>query len=84
MQTEPNLNSGRFVQVSLFQVFQQVFESPSDVRYEELRRLGIYVFRQFVKVAPTNPKIYAELFFYKSVREANEVEMGYSADAHEG
>lgn len=61
-----------------------MFESPRDPRYEELRRLGIYVFRQFVTIAPTNPKIYAELFFYKTIREANEIEMGYGADIHEG
>lgn len=53
-----------------------------DVHQEELRRLAIFVVRKFVEVAPTNPKIYAELLFYKGIREANELESGY-CDAYE-
>lgn len=33
--------------------------------------------RAFIEVAKTNPKVYAELFFYKSIREANDIEYGY-------
>lgn len=33
--------------------------------------------RCFTEIAKTNPKVYAELFFYKSVREANDIEFGY-------
>lgn len=61
----------------LFRVFQQIFHSPLDMRYEELRRLGVFVVRQFVKVAPSNPKIYAELLFPKSIRECYQIEHGY-------
>lgn len=64
----------------MFRVFQQVFEAPKDARYEEIRRLGVYVMRTFVEIAKTNPKVYAELFFYKSVREANDIEYGYDDD----
>lgn len=66
------------MQAQLFRVFQQVLGAPRDNRYEELRRLGVFVVRQFVKLAPTNPKIYAELLFFKSLRECHEVTNGYS------
>lgn len=69
-----------YQQVSLFRIFQQVFDAPKDPRYEEIRRLGIYTVRQFVELAPKNPKIYAELFFYKTVREANDIENGYDGN----
>lgn len=62
----------------LFRVFQQVFNVPKNARYDELRRLGIFVVRQFVKIAPQNPKIYAELLFYSSSRESYEIEHGYN------
>lgn len=66
------------MQAQLFRVFQQVLGAPRDNRYEELRRLGVFAVRQFVKLAPTNPKIYAELLFFKSLRECHEVTNGYS------
>lgn len=71
-----------YLQAKLFRIFQQVFSVERDAHQEELRRLGIYVVRKFVEVAPTNPKIYAELLFYKGIREANELETGY-CDAYE-
>ncbi|XP_017039963.1 protein timeless homolog isoform X2 [Drosophila ficusphila] len=74
--------SGMLFQAKLFRIFQQVFSVERDVHQEELRRLGIFVVRKFVEVAPTNPKIYAELLFYKGIREANELESGY-CDAYE-
>ncbi|XP_055901939.1 protein timeless homolog [Eupeodes corollae] len=64
-------------QAFLFRIFQQVFDAPRDPHWEELRRLGVYVVRKFVETAPKNPKIYAELFFYKTIRDANELETGY-------
>ncbi|SPP87904.1 protein timeless homolog [Drosophila guanche] len=73
---------GMLFQAKLFRIFQQVLSVERDAHQEELRRLGIYVVRKFVDVAPTNPKIYAELLFYKGIREANELETGY-CDAYE-
>ncbi|KNC23795.1 hypothetical protein FF38_01292 [Lucilia cuprina] len=69
-------------QAKLFRIFQQVFHAGRDTHHEELRRLGIFVVRKFVETAPNNPKIYAELLFYKSIKEANELESGY-CDAYE-
>lgn len=70
------------LQAKLFRIFQRVLSIERDAHHEELRRLGIYIVRKFVEVAPTNPKIYAELLFWKSVKEANELEGGY-CDAYE-
>ncbi|XP_075147569.1 circadian regulator timeout [Haematobia irritans] len=69
-------------QANLFRIFQEVMHAGRDAHHEELRRLGIYVIRKFVETAPNNPKIYAELLFYKTVKEANELESGY-CDAYE-
>lgn len=38
--------------------------------------------RAFIEVAKTNPKVYAELFFYKSIREANDIEYGYDDERY--
>lgn len=66
------------MQAQLFRIFQQVFDAPRDKRYEELRRLGTFVVQQFVKMAPDNPKIFAELLAFKSHRECYEIKNGYS------
>lgn len=68
------------MQASLFRIFQSVFHSPNEEHSRELRKLGIYIVRQFVAIAPSNPKIYAELLFFKSLREANDIEMGYDGE----
>lgn len=65
------------MQAQLFRIFQQVFNTPRDTRYEEIRRLGIFIVRRFVSMAPKNPKIFAELLFFKSHRECYEIEHGY-------
>lgn len=72
------------MQAQLFRVFQQVFGAPRDARYEELRRLGTFVVRQFVKLAPENPKIFAELLFFKSHRDCHEIKHGYTESAFGG
>lgn len=70
--------------MALFRIFQKVFAMPKDAKYEELRRLGVYIVRKFTEIAPKNPKVYAELFFYKSIRECNEIEMGYDSHVNDG
>lgn len=66
-----------FPQAVLFRVFQEVFGVAKDAHSDELRRLGVFVIRKFVEIAPTNPKIFAELLFYKNIKDANELETGY-------
>lgn len=80
-----NLNMPTMLmQAQLFRVFQQVFSAPRDARYEELRRLGTHVVRQFIKIAQSNPKAYAELLFFKSHRECNEMANGYCEGPYGG
>lgn len=71
-------------QAQLFRVFQEVFNSPKDSRYEELRRMGIFIVRQFVKMASQNPKLYMELPFFHSLRESKGIEFGFSHDLDDG
>lgn len=66
-----------FVKVSLFRVFQTVLHASFDKKGAELRRLAVYIVRHFVELAPSNPKIYAELLFYKGIRECNDLENNY-------
>lgn len=70
-----------YSQAELFRIFQRVFHAPTDPLRDELRRLAVYVVRKFVADAPKNRKIFAELLFYKSVREANELQDGYDNGA---
>lgn len=69
--------------MSLFRIFQHVLNTLRDKQYDEIRRLANYVIRQFVEVAVKNPKIYAELLFYKNIREANDIECGYTDDGND-
>lgn len=66
------------LQASLFRTFQQLFNTSRSSRTEELYRMGVYILSKFIEIAPTNPKIYAELLLYKTIREANELENGYN------
>lgn len=69
--------------MKLFRIFQEVFHAGRDAHHEELHRLGIFIIRKFGENVPKNPKIFAELLFYKTIREANELESGYD-DTYEG
>jgi timeless len=71
------------MQTQLFRIFQQVFDAPFDERYEELRRIGVFIVRHFTKLAQHNPKMYAELLFYKSHRDCYDIENDYEEGRHE-
>ncbi|XP_045618399.2 protein timeless homolog [Procambarus clarkii] len=69
-----------FFQASLFCVFQQAMEDPrqnSNESVKEIVKFAKYIFRQFLKVAETNTKVFVELLFYKTNKEAVEIECGY-------
>lgn len=68
----------------MFRLFQEVLTAPPTKHADELRRLAVYMVRQFGVAAQTNPKIYAELFFWKTIRECNDMESGYEGggDGH--
>lgn len=58
-----------------------MLSAPPTKHAEELRKLAIYMVRQFGVAAEKNPKIYAELFFWKTIRECNDMENGYEGSA---
>lgn len=69
-----------FFQASLFLVFLRAMEDPLRTTSEsprEIARFGKYIVRQLYKVAETNPKVFVELLFWKTNREAVEIECGY-------
>ncbi|XP_045117033.1 protein timeless homolog [Portunus trituberculatus] len=69
-----------FFQASLFLVFLRAMEDPLRASSEsprEIARFGKYIVRQLYKVAQTNPKVFVELLFWKTNREALEIECGY-------
>ncbi|XP_049842526.1 protein timeless homolog [Schistocerca gregaria] len=65
-------------QVSLFRIFQRVLDS-SLPEHKELAKFAIFIIRKFAEVAKNNPKVYMELLFWKTSKEAYEVEYGYGS-----
>lgn len=68
----------------MFRLFQEVLNAPPTKHAEEFRKLAIYMVRQFVVATEKNPKIYAELFFWKTIRECNDMESGYEGSSGGG
>uniref|UniRef100_A0A336LFC9 CSON010398 protein n=1 Tax=Culicoides sonorensis TaxID=179676 RepID=A0A336LFC9_CULSO len=64
-------------QARLFRVFQGVLHAKMGKHNEELHRLATFIVKQFVQIAPNNPKIFAELLFFKSIRESEIISNGY-------
>ncbi|XP_073971907.1 circadian regulator timeout isoform X3 [Rhodnius prolixus] len=65
-------------QASLFCIFQKILSSDNP-KYKELAKLAIYIVRKFTEVAATNKKVFIELLFYKTAKEAYEIECGYGS-----
>ena len=69
-----------FFQASLFIVFLKAMQDPlrqSSESPREIARFGKYIMRQLYKVAEVNPKVFVELLFWKTNKEALEIECGY-------
>ena len=45
--------------------------------HQELAKFGTYIVRKFADVSTENRKVFAELLFWKTARDATEIEMGY-------
>lgn len=75
---------GCLLQAKLFRIFQEVLTAPPSKHADELRKLAVYMVRQFVVATEKNPKIYAELFFWKTIRECNDMENGYEGGGDGG
>ena len=68
-------------QASIFRVFQQIWKdlktSPQDQSLRELAKFSKFIVAKFLKVASENKKVFTELFFWKTSREATEIIEGY-------
>lgn len=68
---------GLMFQASIFRTFQQIYLLKEIAQYKELVKFATYIMRQFFKIAEINPKIYMEVLFWKSCKEAVDIEQGY-------
>ncbi|KAG5899963.1 hypothetical protein JTB14_034534 [Gonioctena quinquepunctata] len=65
-------------QLSIFRTFQKIFAAKELPQYKELVKFATYIMRQFFQLAKTNELIFVEAVFWKSHREAYEIETGYA------
>nr|CAI5869091.1 unnamed protein product [Callosobruchus analis] len=70
---------GMVFQLSIFRTFQRIFAMKDLPQYSELVRFATYIMRQFFKVAETNKKVFVEALFWKSKKDAYELESGYGS-----
>ncbi|XP_045534789.1 protein timeless homolog isoform X2 [Papilio machaon] len=63
-------------QASMFLTFQKIFHNPLP-HFKELEKFGLFVFRKFSEVALKNTKVFIELLFWKSSKDAIDIEHGY-------
>lgn len=66
-------------QASIFRTFQKIYEAKTLPQFKELVKFATYIIRQFLKVAEKNPKVFMEALFWKSSRDAFDVEEGYGS-----
>ncbi|KAJ8921930.1 hypothetical protein NQ315_008564, partial [Exocentrus adspersus] len=64
-------------QVSIFRTFQRIYQKKELPQHKELVKFAAYIIRQFFKVAEVNKKVYMEALFWKSSRDAYDIEYGY-------
>ncbi|KAK9504466.1 hypothetical protein O3M35_010790 [Rhynocoris fuscipes] len=65
-------------QATLFCIFQKILMSD-DPKFKELADLAKYTVRKFSEVAQTNKKVFVELLFFKTPKDAFEIESGYGS-----
>ena len=66
--------------MSIFRTFQKVhkdFQTTGIASLKELDRFGKYLLSKFFETCKTNKKVFMELFFWKTTREASEILEGY-------
>ncbi|CAH1993708.1 unnamed protein product [Acanthoscelides obtectus] len=66
-------------QLSIFRTFQRIFAMKDLPQYKELVKFATYIMRQFFKVAEENNKVFVEALFWKSKKDAYEIESGYGS-----
>ncbi|KDR17447.1 Timeless-like protein, partial [Zootermopsis nevadensis] len=65
-------------QASLFRTFQRILDSKQE-KHKELAKFAVFVVYKFTEVASTNSKVYLELLFWKTSRDAYDIEQGYGS-----
>ncbi|XP_076063170.1 protein timeless homolog isoform X1 [Oratosquilla oratoria] len=69
-----------FFQASIFRIFQMAMEDPrskSNGTIKEINKFARFILRKFFEVTETNKKVFVELLFWKTNKEALEIECGY-------
>jgi len=73
-------------QASIFRVFQQIWRdlktNPKDPSLRELAKFAKFIVSKFLAVASTNKKVFIELLFWKTSREATEIVEGYGTQTN--
>jgi hypothetical protein len=46
---------------------------------QELATFALFIVQKFIEVATTNSKVYMELLFWKTARDAYDIEQGYGS-----
>merc|ERR1712142_744865 len=72
-------------QASIFRAFQQVWKdlksNPTDPSLRELAKFAKFILSKFMNVANSNKKVFMELLFWKTSREATEIFEGYGTQS---
>ncbi|KAJ2951910.1 hypothetical protein O0L34_g4163 [Tuta absoluta] len=63
-------------QATLFIIFQKILNNPLP-QFKELERFAVFILRKFTEIASKERKVFIELLFWKSSKEAVEIELGY-------
>lgn len=66
-------------QASIFRTFQSIFALKAVPQHKELVKFATYIMRQFFAVAAINPKVYIEVLFWKSSKDAFDISHGYGS-----
>ncbi|KAJ8961898.1 hypothetical protein NQ318_021516, partial [Aromia moschata] len=66
-------------QVSIFKTFDRIFASQELPQYSELVRFATYIMKQFFKLSTTNIGVFVEALFWKTSKDAYEIENGYGS-----
>ncbi|RWS26237.1 Timeless-like protein [Leptotrombidium deliense] len=67
-----------FFQLSIFRLFQKVLNYPQDSEdITEITKFAKYIIQRFFEVAKKNKTVFSEFLFWKTSKEAYEVEEGY-------
>ncbi|XP_048512372.1 protein timeless homolog isoform X2 [Athalia rosae] len=66
-------------QASIFRTFQRILESKNS-EHKELAKFAVFIIRNFAKVAEKNRKVFMELLFWKTTRDAAEIVEGYGSE----